>query len=70
MTREQKILIDIYCNAFGLKFLGTFENNNELSFCNWSIENPKPHQIIPLMYDKMLDFLENNINKIGYIGYV
>lgn len=67
-TKEEVLLITIYSNVFGLKFIGCMENDDELVFVDHTREPPyQPQHLIFMWYSDMLDFLEKNINKIGQV---
>lgn len=67
-TREEALLVTIYSNVFGLKFIGCMESDDELVFVNHTREPPyKPQNMIFVMYNDMLDTMEKYINKIGQV---
>jgi hypothetical protein len=66
MTREQTLIINVYCRVFGLIYLGA-KSMDELTFCDWVVENPKSNQIWSRTYNEILNKLEMNIGRVGQV---
>lgn len=60
MTKEQELLIKIYEKLFHLRYLGTFENDDDLAFCPVHVY-PTPQNITSIYYEDMLKEIEKNI---------
>lgn len=63
ISREEAILISLFCILYELNCLGTFENDSEYAFCPVGQEND-PDTIIPKYYSEILDILEKYITII------